>query len=438
MRSRPNTATYEGWGKIFCRYSEIRLEWLVWVLVFLATVDYRFRLFQGMPSFTVTEVGSYAAALLLVGVISLGDTPWMVVLRDLYSENRQVLRYFAWVMVACVVGVARSKEIVPVVKDLFPAFFLYVMIVSTIRTGDQIRRVLIAFLAGVGVNAVLGVFQVMTNGYYIGKMHEIALLKTDQYGNIIDHLAMGFMAHSNGFALILLPAILLITAALRFNYFRSRSMNGVLLILLLLTGFDLYNTFSKGAMGWTAIGVLLLLVAPRIRSRWRFPVGVGALVLGIGSFIAISIWLFFHYSEAFGTTLGRIELWNAGVMALLSDPWVFLFGSGFAEIKEYSFSLFANPLDHAHNGFLNQAINYGVPAMVFFLIIVLSNLRKLAHGVGREGRNIIICFLFALHVAFFGEYFFEPAQQGVSLQAMTFAMFAITTILLRGEEEAPE
>ena len=103
-----------------------------------------------------------------------------------------------------------------------------------------------------------------------------------------------------------------------------------------------------------------------------------------------------------------------------------------------SFSLFAYPIDHAHNGFLNQAINYGVPAMIFFLIIVLSNLRKLAHGVGREGRNIIICFLFALHVAFFGEYFFEPAQQGVSLQAMTFAIFALTTTVLRREEDAPE
>ncbi len=433
-----NTATYGPWGKIFYKYSEIRLDWLVWVLMFLATVDYRFRLLKGMPSFTVTEVCSYAAALLLIGVISLGDTPWTVYTRDLYSENRQVLRYFAWVLVACVVGVARSKDIVPVVKDLFPAFVLYVLIVSTVRTSDQIRRVLIAFLAGVGVNAVLGVFQVMTNGFYIGEMHEITLLKTDQYGNIVDHLAMGFMAHSNGLSLILLPAILLITAALRFNYFRSRSMNGVLLILLFLTGFDLYNTYAKGAMGWTAIGVLLLLVAPRIRSRWRFPVGVGVLILGGGSFIAISIWLFFHYSETFGTTLGRIELWNAGVMALLSDPWVFLFGSGFAEIKDYTFSLFAYPLDHAHNGFLNQAINYGVPAMILFLIIVFSNMRNLARGGGEEGRNPIIYFLFALHVAFFGEYFFEPAQQGVSLQSMTFAMFAITTILLRGEEETLE
>jgi O-antigen ligase len=298
--------------------------------------------------------------------------------------------------------------------------------------------VLVAFLSGVGVNAVLGFVQVMTNRLYIGEMHEITLQKTDQYGNIVDHLSMGFMAHPNGFAMILLPAILLITAALRFNYFRSRSMNGVLLILLFLTGFDLYNTFSKGAMGWTAIGVLLLLVTPRIRSRWCFPVGVSALILGIGSFIAISVWLFFNYSEAFGTTLGRIELWNAGVMALLSDPWIFLFGSGFAEIKGYTFSLFAYPLDHAHNGFLNQAINYGVPAMIFFLIIVLSNMRNLARGGGKEGRNPIIYFLFALHVAFFGEYFFEPAQLGVSVQAVTFAMFALTTIILRGKKKAQE
>ena len=438
MRSRTNTATYEGWGKIFCSYSEIRLDWLVCVLMFLATVDYRFRLFQGMPSFTVAEVGSYAAALLLIGFISLGDTPWTGYLRDLYSENRQVLRYFAWVMVACIVGVARSKDIVPVVKDLFPAFVLYVLIVSTVRTGDQIRRVLVAFLSGIGVNAVLGIFQVMTNGFYVGEMHEITFQKTDQYGNIVDHLAMGFMAHPNGFALILLPAILLITAALRFNYFRSRSMNGVLLILLFLTGFDLYNTFSKGAMGWTAIGVLLLLVAPRIRSGWRFPVGVGVLLLGIGSFIAISIWLFFNYSEAFGTTLGRIELWNAGVMAVLSDPWIFLFGSGFAVMKEYTYLLYAYPLDNAHNGYLNQAIQYGVPAMIFFFIVVLSNMRNLARGGGKEGQDPIIYFLFALHVAFFGVYFFELGQQGVSLQAMTFAMFAITTIILRGEKKAQE
>jgi hypothetical protein len=76
--------------------------------------------------------------------------------------------------------------------------------------------------------------------------------------------------------------------------------------------------------------------------------------------------------------------------------------------------------------------------MVFLLIIVFSNMRKLARGGEKEGRNPIIYFLFALHVAFFGEYFFEPAQQGVSLQAMTFAMFALTSVILRGENNAPE
>jgi isoprenylcysteine carboxyl methyltransferase (ICMT) family protein YpbQ len=438
MQSRQKATVVGLWENFLCKYSTVRLDWLVLILVFLATVDYRFRLFQGMPSFTVAEVGSYLAALLYIGVISIGGTPWTGYLRDLYSENWKVLRYFAWVLVACVVGVARSKDIVPVVKDLFPAFVLYVLIVSIVRTGDQIRRVIIAFLSGVGVNAMLGFSQVMTNRFYMGEMHEITLLKTDMYGNIVDHLSMGFMSHPNGFAMILLPAILLITAALRFDYFRSRSMNGLLLILLLLTGFDLYNTYSKGAIGWTSIGVMLLLVTPRIRSRWRFPIGVGALILGIGSSIAISIWLFLNYSMAFGTTLGRIELWNAGVMAVLSDPWIFLFGSGFAEMKEYTYLLYAYPLDNAHNGYLNQAIQYGVPAMIFFLMVVFSNMRNLARGGGKEDRDPIICFLFALHVAFFGVYFFELAQEGVSLQAMTFAMLALTTTILRVRKEARE
>lgn len=170
---------------------------------------------------------------------------------------------------------------------------------------------------------------------------------------------------------------------------------------------------------------------------WRFRVGIGALALGILSFVSISVWLFLNYSEAFGTTLGRIQLWGAGVSAISSSPWVFLFGSGFEEISDLTYALFAYSLDHAHNGFLNQAIHYGFPAMILFLIVVLSNVRKLARAGGGDERSPMIFFLYALHVAFFGEYFFEPAQQGVSLQAMTFAMFALTTIVLRSPKDEP-
>jgi hypothetical protein len=437
MLPRPNAAIPRGRGTLVDRFCRIRSDWLVLVLLFLTTVDYRFRLLEGMPSFTVAEAGSYAAALLYFGVMSTGSTPWTEHLRKFHKENLPVLRYFAWVLIALAVGVARSKDIVPVVKDLFPAFVMYVLMVSIITTQEQLRRVIAAFLFGIGVNSVLGFAQVMTNRFYIGEMHEITLMKTDPYGTIVDHMAMGFLSHPNGFAMILLPAVLMITAVLRFDYFRSRGLNGLLLALLILTGFNMYNTFSKGAMGWTAIGVLLLLSAPGIRPTWRFPVGIGALVLGILSFISISVWLFLTYSEAFGTTLGRIQLWGAGVSAISSGPWVFLFGSGFEEIADFTYTLFAYPLDHAHNGFLNQAINYGVPAMILFLVMVVSNLRKLARsGAGEELRPVTY-FLFALHVAFFGEYFFEPAQQGVSLQAMTFAMFGLTTIVTRGPKDEP-
>lgn len=437
MPSRPNAAVVGGRERSLGNLVTIRSDRLVLVLVFLATVDYRFRLLEGMPSFTVAEVTAYVAALLYIGAISVGGPQSAVHLKKLYSENIWVLSYFVWVLIACVVGMARSKDIVPVVKDLIPALVLYGLMVSIIRTADQIPRVMGAFLFGIGVNAVLGFAQVMSNRFYLGEMHDITFEKTDQYGNIVDHMAMGFMSHPNGFAMILLPAVLLITAALRFDYFRSRALNALLVMLLLLTGFDLYNTFSKGAIGWTAIGVLLLLVAPRIRPMWRFRVGIGALALGILSFVSISVWLFLNYSEAFGTTLGRIQLWGAGVSAISSSPWVFLFGSGFEEISDLTYALFAYSLDHAHNGFLNQAIHYGFPAMILFLIVVLSNVRKLARAGGGDERSPMIFFLYALHVAFFGEYFFEPAQQGVSLQAMTFAMFALTTIVLRSPKDEP-
>jgi hypothetical protein len=416
--------------------SRIREIWLPSFMALLVSVDYRFRPMEGMPSFTLAEVSSYAVALLYFGHGSVQGVSWRDFSRGIYRENRPVYWYFGWVALSAVVGLARSENVLPVVKDIIPSLIIFTLVLRCVRTEEHLLSVLSCFLLGVAVNGVLGVVQTMTNGYYIGEMHDITFLKTDRYGAIVDHLAMGFFSHPNGYALFLIPAILLAFFLVRHRAVAGRHPDVRLLLLLALLGYNLYHTFSKGALAWTAIGVLLLIALPRLNRRWFFLCCGISVAGGIAAIVGAGAWLFVHYSGAFGTTLGRLAYWREGIDVLLSDRAIFFFGSGFDDIEAVMRARFGIPMNHAHNGYLNQALFHGVPAMLFFIWVVAGNLWKVADRGGRRGPADpglagLRSFLGACHVAYFGEYFFEPAQLGVNGQALAFLLFAITTVFSR-------
>jgi hypothetical protein len=420
-------------GPIVARCSSLDVHWIATALVFLVTVDFRFRPMEGMPSFTVAELGAYAVALLYFGHFAVRGISWKTFLGDAYRDNREIFWYFGWVAVALVAGLARSKPIVPFVKDLLPALVLYLVMVYSIRQEKHLGAVIGGYLAGMTVNGILGAVQAATNSYYFGRLHDITLQKTDPFGTIVENMAMGFLSHPNGYAVFIMPAILLVAFLIRFRFFKGVSRNAFLLSLLCLLLYNLYRTYSKGALAWTLLGLVLLAILPHVRERWRYPVSVLALVLGIVSLVSLGVWLSIDYSESFGTVIGRLVYWREGIATLFGSAGVLFFGGGSGEMEGSMLGALGNPMNHAHNGYLNQGLNFGAPAMLFFTIAVLRQMKKGGvPGANRKtpdpaGIHRFRYFFLAVFAAYFGEYFFEPAQLGVSLQALTFFLFALAT-----------
>ncbi|TFG60779.1 MAG: O-antigen ligase domain-containing protein, partial [Deltaproteobacteria bacterium] len=433
MFSGPDVPFRASANRVAAGFLSFHVHWLPSFLAFLVPIDYRFRLFEGMPSFTLAEVAAYSVALVYFAQVATGGWSFHGIIKNAYRENRTVFWYFGWVALSFLFGLARSENIVPIVKDLIPGLLFYVIVLLCVRTEQQVFSVIGCFLLCISINGILGVVQTMTNRYYIGEMHDIAFLKTDQYGDIVEYLAMGFFSHPNGYALFLIPGIFLVLFMVRHRIFPDRTRHASLLLLLALLVYNLLHTYSKGAIAWTALGVLLSFYLPRLGEKRFFPACMISIIGGIVAMVLSGALLFVYYSSAFGTTLGRLAYWWEGVNLLLGDSAIFLFGAGFDDMEAIMRSMFGITMNHAHNGYLNQALFHGVPAMMLFIAVVVGNLRTAA---GRDnggkwlgpGKGSYKHLIGACYVAYFGEYFFEPAQLGVNTQMLTFLIFAITAV----------
>ncbi|MRR54302.1 MAG: hypothetical protein EG822_07305 [Deltaproteobacteria bacterium] len=406
---------------------------LTLVLVFLVTIDFRIEISQVLPSATILEISAYIIALLYIGQYGLRTDTNTIKdkIISFITNNKIACLYFFWTALAAVVGLIKSTETLQVFKDLLPSLILLFFVVTFIYNEKRIRALITVYVVGIFFNIILATLQIMTNKYYIGGISEITFLKTNPQGDIVDHIAMGFYAHPNGFAMFLIPGIILIVSMLRFRYVKTVRFKIVLLMILPIIFFVLLHTYAKGAMAWTILGLLLLICAPYIGQKWRFTTGILINIGGIIFLSLYSIWLFFTSNSAFGTMLGRMSLWIAGVVTLSRDYFIMAFGNGYVNMRHTSLDLFNIDYDNAHNGFINQALNYGLPALLLFLVLIIATFKELASSPdGPHGKmKAIKIFCFSALVAVFGNYFFEPAELGVSAQAHIFLLLAIASII---------
>ena len=148
-------------------------------------------------------------------------------------------------------------------------------------------------------------------------------------------------------------------------------VGGIGLILLL--------TRSRGAL----LGLLVALVGMGLM-RWR----QGLLVIGLGLALVVMTLPWIPFDQILGSTTGaeavvgtvsfsaRQEIWNRALYAISDFPFT---GSGlgnYAEIVRLLYPLFLiGPdfnFDHAHNFFLQMAVDFGLPGLIALLVLYLS------------------------------------------------------------------
>jgi O-antigen ligase len=393
---------------------------------FLSTIDLRIRPVPGGPSFAIVELVVHPILLCLLAE-AIARPRFAARVGELFAANRPLVLYVGYAALASIIGGARSSDSLQACKDLIAAFGLYALIVLTVDSHARQLGILIAFLCGALVHIGLAVVQAQTGGPYLVPLSENIEAKLDFAGNLVTKIPTGLLAHPNGLAILLLPVALFSIAATWPGLGWVRRPSIAMACTFAMTLLVLKLTYVKGVFAWLAAG-LVFLVLPRRFDRWRTALAVGAVVGGVAALTAMSLQAFLEGEHVFGTILSRIELWLAAIEVLRSDNFVVVFGSGDALFAQQSLITFDYP--NAHNAWLNQALTYGVPAMVLYLAAFFVGFRSLAQQIARSAhpaRPLALAAMASL-MALLGESFFEPTDRGVLFQAELFVLFGLASI----------
>lgn len=157
-------------------------------------------------------------------------------------------------------------------------------------------------------------------------------------------------------------------------------------------------SLSRGA--WLATGIVLVILAA-MRWRWGwlagFAVAIGggavAYFLGVERFVQLLV-----YSSSTGGIESRIEIWSRALYMIQDFPFTGIGLGSFGPVADmlYPFFLFQpSTVFHAHNLFLQIAVDLGLPGLIAWLAIFLCMLR-LSWRLYRLGRSNSDCWIAGL------------------------------------------
>ena len=190
-----------------------------------------------------------------------------------------------------------------------------------------------------------------------------------------------------GSLVLLLP---LAVGLLTFSWRSLRAWERLLTLAFLLTGsIILLLTQSRGA--WIAFGcALAVLVILRFRRGW-----VAVLILAlVGVLIAAGLGVDRVISALAGGTTpggmaGRIEVWSRALYMVQDFPFTGIGIGAFTEVADrlYPFLLYApETMEHAHNLFLQVAVDLGLLGFVAWLAVLFGSIYS-AWRVAQRGKS---------------------------------------------------
>ena len=178
----------------------------------------------------------------------------------------------------------------------------------------------------------------------------------------------------------------------------------------LVMGLILVVSQSRGGLLGGTVGLLFLLLFPQRRGRWLL--GGGLLLVGVGIFFVdlpglmrtLGDMLRFEAADASISLVGRQDLWQTALQ-ILERFW--LTGIGLGTFRRLVYLLVPlaiggpnTDLAHAHNFFLQTALDLGVPGLVGMLALYLAaaahQIAILRTSASREERLWATGFLAAL------------------------------------------
>ncbi len=392
---------------------------LVGLMVLAAGVDVRTRdLGIGGPASNPLEVLVLVAFVLLLADTVIYSRQPARMLEAAWGANPFVCLYFGWAFLAAVIGVLQLPVSIFVFRNLFPAFLLFAYLSFGVRKPADLRWLLLIFLLAALPNIFLGLSQYLFGGPFPVKLNLATAVKMDVDGTFVKTAVSGLFNHPNGLSIFLLPVFLV-----AFGLVFSRSTKSIWLSLLALgiliaAAILLYLARGKGAWAWGLLGMGVML-APRwllsFRRAWIAQIAV--VIIGI---IGLT-WGSLLMGGAFKTMQTRINLWESALYALRDNAFVALFGSGQEAVWNVSGRIADVQYANAHNVFLNQAIYFGIPAMIFYCGIFVWGIRsaQMAFAAAEDPKiRQVARISLGVLMAVAGQYFFEPSAEASGLAAV--------------------
>jgi putative inorganic carbon (HCO3(-)) transporter len=260
---------------------------------------------------------------------------------------------------------ALPEDTVPQVLRLLTGIGLFYAIVNWSRSAMRLRLLIVVMMLTGLALAIMAPFTVTWSN------SKLPFIPDFLYARFT--LLVSDTTHPNvmgGYLSILLPISM---AVMIFNWKQLSWSNRVFVVIItvIMSGF-LILTKSRGA--WLAFGAIVLLI---ILLRWRW----GWLTLpasGIASVIVLysvgitRVLETLSYNDAFNGIEGRLEIWSRAIYMIQDFPFTGIGMGSFMRVADtlYPFFLMGpGKIVHAHNLFLQIAVDLGLPGLIAWLAI---------------------------------------------------------------------
>lgn len=328
-------------------------------------------------------------------------------------HNVTFLLWGGMVSVAILVS-ADPAQTLPKATGLILGMAVWRLLLILPRSRQDIQLATALYLLfGMGI-IVFGLFGLQE----LPKIPALAALSPNRFSIWPDTLGLGI--HPNqlaGIICLFLP----LPVSLLFSGHRSRLTRVILAIIVAATILALVLTQSRGGWVAAAVGLFVLLtlwtlaLPPSEMRRYLRAAVVGGVIVALGLLLwigpqRIAQW----WSEppqdtivgTFSTLTYRQELWPWALTAVSDFS---LTGTGLGAFRDVAFRLYPVPLasdndiGHAHNIFLQTALDVGLPGLIIYLAILLVALAvawQLARqsGTWRATALGLAAGLIALHI----------------------------------------
>lgn len=287
-----------------------------------------------------------------------------------------------------------ARPHLPRLLTVLAAFYL----AAVLSYDGQARSRLLAALAGLGLlEAIYGMVQ------YLANWHQIFTLKKAFY---TAH-ATGTYVNPNHFAglLEMILPLVLAAALYRWEWWAARSgsrrmphigdhaegMAQAALLSALAVAMFAAILFSRSRTGMfsatVAAGILALAWLCSTPQRHRAALilaGMLSVALALGAWIGMGP-VFERFVHLEADTVPRLSVWRDTLVLVRARPWLGAGFGSFADVyPQVQSTLLGKRVEHAHNDYLQAAVELGIPAaVILFAAMVALALRGLVFGAFR-------------------------------------------------------